>query len=106
LWCNNIIFCVVNLANTRSGYGFCKLNMAVNKTLRFNPLGVDFKYKVVRQPFNPDGQGGYRMAAKKKDIYIMPRKIYWHLYSLQNLNGEKFVKVVNKVLKKEYMLIK
>lgn len=46
------------------------------------------------------------MATKKKDIYIMPRKIYWHLYSLQNLNGEKFIKVVNKVLRKEYMLIK
>jgi len=46
------------------------------------------------------------MATKKKDIYTMPRKIYWHLYSLQNLNGEKFIKVVNKVLRKEYMLIK
>ena len=50
--------------------------------------------------------GGCRMAAKKKEVYIMPRKIYWHLYSLQNLNSEKFIKVVNKVLRKEYMLIK
>jgi len=46
------------------------------------------------------------MATNKKEIYIMPRKVYWHLYSLQNLNSEKFIKVVNKVLKKEYMLIK
>ena len=46
------------------------------------------------------------MSANKKEIYIMPRKIYWHLYSLQNLNSEKFIKVVNKVLNKEYRLIK
>jgi hypothetical protein len=46
------------------------------------------------------------MATKKKETYMMPRKIYWHLYSLQNLNCEKFIKVVNKILKKEYQLIK
>lgn len=46
------------------------------------------------------------MARKKKDTYVMPRKIYWHLYSLQNLNSEKFIKVVNKILRKEYQLIK
>ena len=37
---------------------------------------------------------------------LLPRKIYWHLYSLQNLNSEKFIRVVNKVLRKEYQLIK
>jgi hypothetical protein len=46
------------------------------------------------------------MASKKKDVYVMPPKLYWHLYSLQNLNGEKLVKVINKVLRKEYRLIK
>ncbi len=46
------------------------------------------------------------MAEKKKKIVILPKKIYWHLYSLQNLNGEKFVKVVNKILRSEYQLIK
>jgi hypothetical protein len=46
------------------------------------------------------------MAAKKKNVIVMPRKIYWHLYSLQNLNCEKFIRVVDKVLKKEYQLIK
>jgi len=46
------------------------------------------------------------MASKRKDTYVMPRKIYWHLYSLQNLNSEKFIKVVDKILKKEYRLIK
>jgi len=46
------------------------------------------------------------MAKKKKEIYVMPRKIYWHLYSLQNLNSEKFIRVVDKILRKEYQLIK
>jgi hypothetical protein len=46
------------------------------------------------------------MAAKKKDVFVVPRKIYWHLYSLQNLNSEKFIKVVNKILRREYLVIK
>ncbi len=46
------------------------------------------------------------MAEKKKKIVILPKKNYWHLYSLQNLNGEKFIKVVNKILRSEYQLIK
>lgn len=33
-------------------------------------------------------------------------KVYWHIYSLQNLNSEKFIKVVNKILRQEYILIK
>ncbi|MEW6015856.1 MAG: hypothetical protein AB1690_11090 [Candidatus Zixiibacteriota bacterium] len=44
--------------------------------------------------------------SKKRKAVIVPRKLYWHLYSLQNLNGEKFIRVVNKVLKREYQLIK
>ncbi len=36
----------------------------------------------------------------------MPKKTYWHLYSLQTLQSDKLVKIVNKVLKKEYVLIK
>lgn len=35
-----------------------------------------------------------------------PEKTYWHIYSLQNLNSEKFIRVVNKILKQEYILIK
>lgn len=46
------------------------------------------------------------MAPKKQNMIVMPRKIYWHLYSLQNLNSEKFIRVVEKVLRKEYQLIK
>jgi len=46
------------------------------------------------------------MTDKKKSAVVMPRKVYWHLYSLQNLSGEKFTKVVNKILKKEFRLIK
>jgi hypothetical protein len=46
------------------------------------------------------------MGRKKKDNYKMPKKTYWHLYSLQTLNTEKFISVVNKILKQEYNLIK
>ncbi|MGB2696330.1 MAG: hypothetical protein WBD28_00560 [Candidatus Zixiibacteriota bacterium] len=35
-----------------------------------------------------------------------PEKVYWHIYSLQNLNSEKFIRVVNKILRQEYILIK
>ena len=47
-----------------------------------------------------------KMARKRKTQFKMPEKQCWHLYSLQNLNPEKFVKVVGKILKKEYLLIK
>ena len=35
-----------------------------------------------------------------------PEKMCWHIYSLQSLNSEKFIKVVNKILRREYILIK
>ncbi|MDH4157509.1 MAG: hypothetical protein OEW00_09580 [candidate division Zixibacteria bacterium] len=44
---------------------------------------------------------------KQKDAFRgLPRKTYWHLYSLQNLQSEKLARIVNKILKKEYVLIK
>ena len=46
------------------------------------------------------------MADEKKKKVLLPRKTYWHLYSLQNLESSKLVQVVNKVLKREYVLIK
>jgi hypothetical protein len=46
------------------------------------------------------------MPRRRKSDYKKPEKTYWHIYSLQNLNSEKFIKVVNKILKKEYILIK
>ncbi len=36
----------------------------------------------------------------------LPKKTYWHLYSLQNLECNKLAKIVNKILKQEYQLIK
>ena len=36
----------------------------------------------------------------------MPRKSYWHLYSLQTLESEKLIRVVNKILKQEFHLVK
>jgi len=46
------------------------------------------------------------MAKKRKPEFKMPEKKCWHLYSLQALNSEKFIKVVAKILKREYLLIK
>jgi hypothetical protein len=46
-------------------------------------------------------------AKKKKNVWVpLPRKSYWHLYSLQGLQSEKLARIINKVLKQEYQLIK
>jgi hypothetical protein len=46
-------------------------------------------------------------SAKKKRVRVpVVKKSYWHLYSLQSLESEKLVKIVNKILKREYVLIK
>ncbi len=45
-------------------------------------------------------------AKKRKPVLRRARKTYWHLYSLQTLNSEKFVKVVDKILRNEFHLIK
>ncbi len=49
---------------------------------------------------------GGEMPKKRKSQFAVPEKQCWHLYSLQNLNPEKFIKVVGKILKKDYLLIK
>ena len=46
------------------------------------------------------------MAKKKKPQLKLSEKTCWHLYSLQALPAEAFVRVVTKILKKEYLLIK
>jgi len=43
---------------------------------------------------------------KKKKISGLPKKTYWHLYSLQRIEASKLTKVVNKILRNEYLLIK
>lgn len=50
--------------------------------------------------------GGTRMRKGKKSGLKLPEKTYWHLYSLQSLNPEKFIKVVDKILKDYFVLIK
>ncbi len=48
-----------------------------------------------------------KSEGKRKQIWTgLPRKSYWHLYSLQSLESEKLARIVNKVLRKEYVLIK
>jgi hypothetical protein len=46
------------------------------------------------------------MTEGKKKKVQMPKKTYWHLYSLQTLGSDKLISVVNKVLRREYVLIK
>lgn len=46
------------------------------------------------------------MAEKNTKRVGLPKKTYWHLYSLQTLQADKLTKIVNKVLRKEYVLIK
>jgi len=44
---------------------------------------------------------------KKQDLrQLCAKKTYWHLYSLQTLESEKLARIVNKVLTKEFVLIK
>ncbi len=61
----------------------------------------------------PFGSAGVRRVSKvanneKKQEFRpgLSKKTYWHLYSLQSLESEKLARIVNKVLKKEYVLIK
>ena len=47
------------------------------------------------------------MATKKREKDVLkPKKTFWHLYSLQTLSAEKFTKVVDKILNRDYGLIK
>ena len=43
---------------------------------------------------------------KNLGSFGLPKKTYWHLYSLQTMDTDKLVRTVNKVLRKEYVLIK
>ena len=46
-----------------------------------------------------------KSAKKDKRVGLSPKR-YWHVYSLQSLHVEKLTRIVNKVLQKEYVLIK
>lgn len=47
------------------------------------------------------------MAGKQpKEKFQLPKKTYWQLYSLQALESEKLARIVNKILKRDYMLVK
>jgi hypothetical protein len=72
---------------------------ADNKGRGLSP-GRDLSLKTVPR------KGEAKMARKKKPRYRVPEKSAWHLYSLQNLNSEKFIKVINKILRREYLVIK
>jgi len=46
-----------------------------------------------------------RSDKKYKKVGLPPKR-YWHVYSLQSLHAEKLTKIVNKVLQREFVLIK
>ncbi|HUV30762.1 MAG TPA: hypothetical protein VMY05_06730 [Acidobacteriota bacterium] len=46
------------------------------------------------------------MTKSRKKKNGLPKKTYWHLYSLQGVASDKLVRIVNKVLRREYILIK
>jgi hypothetical protein len=65
------------------------------------------KEGVCHRPFGRKHDGAVMAKADNKRKRIgLPRKTYWHLYSLQSLQADKLTKIVNKILKKEYVLIK
>jgi len=47
-----------------------------------------------------------QLDEKKQQFIVLPKTSYRHLYSLQNLHSDKLAKTVNKVLKKEFVLVK
>jgi hypothetical protein len=60
----------------------------------------------MKRPFS-GGDMATKTSKKKKQVWTgLPTKSYWHLYSLQGLESEKLARIVNKVLRKEYVLIK
>lgn len=46
------------------------------------------------------------MANKSKKPVRLPKKTCWHLYSLQALQADKLIQIINKVLKREFTLVK
>lgn len=62
--------------------------------------------RILVQPHNIAVRAGWFMAPRKKEKYKKPKKICWHLYSLQALSSEKFIKVINKILRRDYWVIK
>jgi hypothetical protein len=57
-------------------------------------------------PLCHSAKEGYPLNDKKPGSLRQDQKKYWHLYSLQTLSSDKFVRIVNKILKKEYQLFK
>ena len=43
---------------------------------------------------------------KEYDPFRFPERTHWSPFVLQGLSGDKFIRVVNKILKGEYVLLK
>ncbi|OGC78630.1 MAG: hypothetical protein A2145_02600 [candidate division Zixibacteria bacterium RBG_16_40_9] len=79
-------------------------------------LDIDIRHKAcfylsLERSWNSGKDWVKKMLKKHKNNnfnhdYKKPQKTYWHIYGLQTLSSDKFVKVVNKILKRDYILIK
>lgn len=66
------------------------------------PGGSEARFALGDQLFSK----GADMPKQRKSGLRRRQKSFWHLYSLQTLSSEKFIKVVDKILKDEFHLIK
>ena len=58
--------------------------------------------------FPKEGEKEVIGVAKPKEYqtFSFRERTYWSPFVLQNLSGDKFIRVVNKILKGEYVLLK
>ena len=82
-------------------HGPCSKNLGI---LKGGPGPVE-TYKQ-GPPLHFNAKEGYPLNQKKQSSLRHDEKKYWQLYSLQTLSSDKFVKIVNKILRKEYQLFK
>ncbi len=92
------------------------MSRKLNKTSRRLGLGINIRhtacfYLSLEKYWRGGKDWVKRMLKKYKNNnsnhdYKKPHKTYWHIYGLQTLSSDKFVKVVNKILKRDYILIK
>ena len=84
------------------------MGMAIAQGLAGNVEGgVGPVEKVIRACLSVfSAKEGYPLNHKKPESQRYDEKKYWHLYSLQMLSSDKFVRIVNKILRKEYQLFK
>lgn len=71
------------------------------------PIYEWYKVGFARARGTPKELAVARKYVRKDDKRVtIPPKRYWHLYSLQALQSDKLIRIINKVLRHEFLLIK